>query len=539
MKIKLVFVSLLAVTVSLFSGFFHLVLSSGSDGGETDNLLRLGLNVSGMGKLDPHFAAGSQDRVFADMVFNGLLRYKPGEAPTIEPDLAESLPEFEMVGKKQVWTISLKKGVMFHSAPGMASYEMSADDVVYSLQKSSDPNFSAYAGEYADWEVKAAGRYSIRITLKQPVSSVLFLPKLTNYAGGFIVSKKAIETWGYDEFGKRPIGTGPFKFHSYERGKKLTLRANSNYFRGKPLLAGVEIHFYPNLADREKRFFQGHLDVITGSGAKGWIEKTAKIGGVIVDTFGVGEVSALYFNSASAPLDDIRVRRAIAYALDRGAFLNTTSKEIAEKVFSPVPEMFLPGGLNKEEVDGLGLAYQKNINKAKKLMAEAGYAKGFTLDLVASEKRIYRSLYKVLQKELSQVGITCKITEVNHSEMHRQIRKNPKSIVIYAAWRPNADAYLTRFFHSDSTVVTGEKPDTNFSHYGAIDKLIEDARLEIYPERQINLWKQAQIRILSDMVAYPLLFTRQMFARKNNVDYGHSLGATMALYPQITEKTRL
>ncbi len=211
---------------------------------------------------------------------------------------------------------------------------------------------------------------------------------------------------------------------------KLTI-ANDNYFRGKPLLTGVEIHFYPDLAERERRFLADDLHVIIGSGEKGWIEKMEKIEGVVLDTFGVGEVSTLYFNNNAAPLDDIRVRRAIAYALDRGVFLNTTSKQIAGKVFSPVPEMFLPGGLNKEEVDGLGLTYQKNINEAKRLLAEAGYENGFTLDLVASEKRLYRSLYKVLQDELSSVGIKCNIKEVKHSEMHRQIRKAPKSLVIW------------------------------------------------------------------------------------------------------------
>jgi peptide/nickel transport system substrate-binding protein len=111
--------------------------------------------------------------------------------------------------------------------------------------------------------------------------------------------------------------------------------------------------------------------------------------------------------------------------------------------------------------------------------------------------------------------------------------------VIYAALRPNADAYLTRFFHSDSIVVTGKKPDTNFAHYQAVDKLIEDARLEIDPMKQLNLWGQAQIRIMSDMVAYPVMYTNQGYARKHDVDYGHPLLSTMALYPQFTEKTRL
>lgn len=513
--------------------------SAQAENTENEKILKLGVHVSGMGNLDPHFAAGSQDRTFADMVFNGLFRYVPGQAPQIEPDLAEGMPEFEIVDNQQIWTVSLKKGVMSHAGPGLDSYEITADDVVYSLQKSANTTFSAYAGGYMGWNVSKVGKYTIRIALDTPVSSVVFLPKLTNYAGGFIVSKKAIEVMGYESFKKHPIGTGPFTFHKYSKGQKLELRAHENYFRGKASLAGVEMHFYPDLKEREKRFMNDELDVITGSGDKGWIEKIEKIDDVIIDTFGVGEVATIFFNTTLAPFDDIRVRKAVVAALDKTQFLKVSSARIADKVFSPVPEMFLPGGMTEEEVKTLGLYSQKNLSLSKKLLIEAGYEDGFSLDLVTSEKRIYRRLYSILADELAQVGIKCNIKVVEHSEMHRQIRKESKALVIYSAWRPNADSYLSRFFHSDATVVTGLKPDTNFSHYGAIDTLIEDARLEIRPEKQINLWKQAQIRILNDAVAYPILYTRQLYIRKSTVNYGHELESTMALYPQFTENTSL
>jgi peptide/nickel transport system substrate-binding protein len=86
--------------------------------------------------------------------------------------------------------------------------------------------------------------------------------------------------------------------------------------------------------------------------------------------------------------------------------------------------------------------------------------------------------------------------------------------------------------------VTGAKPDTNFSHYDGVDRLIEAARVEIDPEKQINLWVQAQIRILADMAAYPVMTTMQCYLRNKTVDYGHPLVSTMALYPQFTENTR-
>jgi ABC-type transport system substrate-binding protein len=93
------------------------------------HVLRFGVHVSAMGRMDPHFAAGSQDRALADMVFNGLLRYAPGNAPRIEPDLAERMPEFKMRGGRQIWTVHLRRGVMFHDGPGAQAYEMTAEDV--------------------------------------------------------------------------------------------------------------------------------------------------------------------------------------------------------------------------------------------------------------------------------------------------------------------------------------------------------------------------------------------------------------------------
>jgi peptide/nickel transport system substrate-binding protein len=281
------------------------------------------------------------------------------------------------------------------------------------------------------------------------------------------------------------------------------------------------------------------MDVIMGSSVKGWPEKMIQEPGIAVDTHGVGEVATVYLNMRMKPLDDIRVRRAIGLALNREAFLDTMSKQFVGIVYSPVPAQFLPGGLTKADAELLDLAYDQDLAKARALMVDAGYSGGFTLDLVTSEKRLYRTYYAEMQRQLAQIGIDCRITVETHSNMHKLIRQAPQSIVIYVAWRPNADAYLSRFFHSDAIVVSGTKPDTNFSHYNKVDQLIEAARLEIDPKRQTQLWIQAQIRILDDMAAFPIMFTKQCYARRTSVEYGHPLISTMALYPQFTEKTRL
>ena len=300
-------------------------------------VLRFGVHVSAMGNLDPHFAAASQDRALADMVFNGLLRYVPGNAPQIEPDLAVDMPDFRMERGSQIWTINLRRGVYFHPGPATPAYELTADDVIFSLKKSADKNFCAYSGEYAGMAVRKRGDYGLEIILEKPISSILFFPKLTNYGGGFIISKQAVETMGYEGFKSHPIGTGPFAFEKLLPGSKLSLTANEQYFRGAPKLARIEILFVPGLKDREDGLRQGRLDVITGSAAKGWIESMEKKNAIIIDTHGVGEVGTLHLNTQMKPTDDIRVRRAIAYALDRNGFLNATSPRLSGPVFSPVP----------------------------------------------------------------------------------------------------------------------------------------------------------------------------------------------------------
>lgn len=203
-----------------------------------DNILRLALHVSGIGSMDPHRITGSQDRAFADLVYNGLLRYRPGQAPSIEPDLAERIPDFKMINGRQVWTVALKRNVMFHSAPGVKAHEMTADDVVFSLQKTADNEYSTSPGEYEGIEVEKISRYKVRIIPEKPISPVLFLPKLTDVGSGCIISKKAVQKTGYKEFLRHPVGTGPFAFKRHIKGEKIILSAHENYFRGGPSLPG-------------------------------------------------------------------------------------------------------------------------------------------------------------------------------------------------------------------------------------------------------------------------------------------------------------
>ncbi len=504
-------------------------------------ILRVGQNAADMSSLDPHFATTTEARALVDMIFNGLVRYKPGDGAfeAMEPDLAEALPVSEMVDGAQVWTFKLRQGVMCHPAGAMPAYELTSEDVVYSLQKAADPERSAYAGEYTGMTFEAVDPYTVKVTLENPLSPVLFYPKVANYSGGFIVCKNAVESLGDDKFKTNPVGTGPFMFQQYSPQEKIVLKANPDYFRGAPTLDGVEYRYMADISSREAGLLAGELDVINGIPDKQWVDKIAQESDVAVDVFGVGEVATIHFNTSVEPLNNVEVRKALAYALDRDEFLALFGEPVAENVYSPVPAKFLAGGLTKDEVESLDLAYDVDRERAKQMLADAGYPDGFSLEVVTSEMTGYRRIYENMQAQLAEVGVDLKVNVVDHSTMHAQIREDVNPIVVYIAWRPNADVYLTRFYHSDSIVVTGAKPDTNFSHYDQIDDLIEAARVETDPEKQVQMWKDAQVKILEDMVSYPLHYQQQVYARSTNVDYGHDLVSVLALYPGITEATTL
>lgn len=511
------------------------------DSAAAAQVLRLGQNAADLGSLDPHFATSTQDRSLVDMVFNGLLRYAPGNGAfeAMEPDLAADFPTMTMTDAGQEWTFTLRSGVMCHAFGDTPAYELTADDVVYSLEKAANPDRSAYAGEYAGMTFEAVDASTVKITLEQPLSPVLFYPKVANYSGGFIVCQQAVEALGDEAFKTQPVGTGPFMFDSYTPQEKVSLVANPDYFRGAPKLAGVDMRYIPDIASREAGLLAGELDVINGIPDIAWVDRMASEASASVDVFGVGEVATVHFNITKEPLDNPDVRKALAYALDRDEFLALFGEPVAENVYSPVPAKFLAGGLTQEEAEAADLAYNVDRERAKQMLADAGYPDGFDLEVITSEMTGYRRIYENMQAQLAEVGVNLAVNVVDHSTMHSMIREDANPIVVYIAWRPNADVYLTRFFLSDSTVVTGSAPDTNFSHYDQIDDLIKAARAETDPDAQIELWKEAQTKILSDMVAYPLHFQQQVYARSNGVDYGHDLISVLALYPGITENTTI
>ena len=513
-------------------------------------VLTIAFDAGDLKTLDPHSAAATADRAVVDMMFNGLVRYPPGNQVGFEPDLAES---WKVSEDGKVWTFNLKKGVFFHPFPGSPDgYEMTAEDVVYSLKRAATAQTSAYAGEYTGLDFKVTAPNTVEISVEKPMSETLFLAKVANYAGGFVVCGKAIEAQGNDWFKMHPVGTGPFIFKTYEPQQSVTLVQNGKYFRGKPVLEQVVARFMPSVSSREFGLRTGELDIIEGLKEEQWVEKIASFPQVSAKIFGPCEVQMLNFNLIKKPFDDIRVRKAFCYAVSREDVAAFMGKSLAVPIYSAALAPPAPGALTKEMAEKAGVVYENNIEKAKQLLAEAGYPNGLETEVIISEMdSSYRKPMIAIQAQVKKAGIDMKLKVVEHSSFHSLVRQDASPIVYYASWRPNVDVFLTRFYHADSAVVSGKKPDTNFSHYGAvdangdgkidnIDALIENARWELDSKRQNQLWEEAQIQLLKDVAVLPVIRLKYDFPMKSYVDLGNPLEWSWQTYaPQINEKTRI
>ncbi|MCC9620324.1 ABC transporter substrate-binding protein [Thalassospira sp. MA62] len=483
--------------------------------------LNVGMASSDVGQLDPHVATSTPDVGLLNWMFNGLVRITPGKTSPefIEPDIAKSWTSSE---DGLTWTFDLRDDVTCHGKYG----NLDAQDVVYSLRRAADPNQSSFANDYLPFQkIEATGPYQVTIKLENKVPSLLGL--LVPYHGGNIVCQDAVEEMG-DAYQNAPVGTGPFMFAEYQPQQYVKLVANPDYFRGAPQLKEIYYRFIQSDASRDLAFQSGEIDMMYGKQDQTWLDRIAQLPDTTTSAMLPGEMATIHLNMESAPLDNILVRKAIAHAIDRDAIVNFKGARVTLPATSPVPEGYLG---YSDDVP----TYEYSIEKAKELLAEAGYEDGLTLKAIVTTLPSMMDTMLAVQAQLAKVGITLEIEPVEHATFHQQIRQDLSQVIIYVAARfPVADTYLTQFYYSPSSVGLPTAV-ANFSHCYAADQAIETARL-LDGEDQMDQWKLAQQQIMEDVCSVPIYQRPQLWAWSSNLDLGVDVEGSLSLSPPVTEK---
>lgn len=505
--------------------FSVMVIGLSANASAQEKVLRIGAQATDISTLDPHRTSATHEKGPISWIYGGLVRFAPGSSDPnrIEGDLAES---WTRSADGRVWTFNLRRGVQFHRGYG----EATAEDVVHSLRRAADPKRSSFSSGFRQFEaVEALDPYTVRITLSAPVPSLLGL--VSNYHGGMIVSRKADLELGAD-FKLKPVGFGPFEFVEHQTQAQLVLRAHAQYFRGKPKIDRVVYRFIRSDSSRDLAFSSGELDLINGRRDQRWVERARNTAGAIVDVFDPGEFRTVFINRNVKPLDDPRVREAVARAINVDQLRAFIGPDVTSPARSAVPPGYL-GGIDVQP------KFNHDLARVKALLAESGHAQGLALTAVVSSVNSIQPPMEVIQAQLKRAGINLIMNVVDHTTFHAQIRKDISALVFYGAARfPTADSYLTEFYHSRSAIGSPTQV-TNFSHCKVADAEIDAARSEPDPAKQAALWRVAQEKINADLCGVPLFDLKQVWMRRSTLDYGVKFEGDMNLAPPLTEKATL
>ena len=450
--------------------------------------------------LDPARISDIYSRSVAQQMFDGLVQFD--QTLMITPALAEF---WKSSRDGLTWTFTLRKGVTFHHGR-----EVTADDVVYSFTRILDPKIRSGAAdlfahvvgarEFRDGKTKSVSGLTVldRHTVQVKLSEA-FGPFVSVLAVGHakIVPKDVVEREG-EAFGVHPVGTGPFKFERWERGKEIVLLANPDYFDGPPRLSRLVYRIFAGEQSDAmyEEFRKGNLED-TPIPTRDYRRILAAKNHVYVKRPTLN-VRFYGFNTRVRPLDDRRVRQALIHAIDGEALIQA----VVLGRFTPARGILPPGtqGFNPRLK---GYAYDPE--RARELLAQAGYPGGRGLAPIpiwspVNREEVLRELEEV-KKYLAAVGVKADIRYQTDWPVFSKMLAEGKLPVFLYAWYadvPDPDNFLTKLFHSRSP--------RNYFRYAnpVVDDLLIHARNESDLQRRVELFRRSEQLILDDAPLIPM-----------------------------------
>jgi peptide/nickel transport system substrate-binding protein len=445
--------------------------------------------------LDPHRSNDGPSNMMWHQLYNTLVdRDEKGE---IVPSLAV---RWQRVGDRS-WRFFLRQGVKFHDGS-----EMTAEDVKFSLERLINPatrSPAAFLLTVLD-RVEVEGRYQVLLVLKNPFAPLLFhlMHKPTSIVPAALVRA------GADEFARRPVGTGPFRFGSYVRGDRVELVRNPDYWGGAPRFERVIVRIVPDastsIAELESGGVAGVFNVPAHEVAR--LQRNRNLNVLVVPSH---RITALVLNTERPPFNDRRVRLAASYAIDRRATLNSVEAGLGIPAASPLSPLVF--GHN----DTL-TPYPRDPARARQLLAEAGHAGGLRTEMLVWNIPASVKVAEVTQAQLREAGIdvALKVTEFGAALREQYAGNFTVSTMAWGTVTLDGDYSMYALFHSDSIGPAG-----NWGRYrnAEVDRLIMTGRTNGNPAVRRQAYLKAQEIIAGDAPWVFLYHPSAVYALRSEV----------------------
>jgi peptide/nickel transport system substrate-binding protein len=470
--------------------------------------------VSDTSTMDPHMHTERVGIIVNQHIFDTLLT-RDTKTWQPAPHLAESITNVNPT----TWELKLRRGVRFHNGE-----PFTAESVKFSFERVLNPEQKSPIRGAFTWvkSVDIVDDYTVRITTAKPYPVIHEMLTFANFA---MVPPKYIKEKGDAYFARNPVGTGPYKFVEWRKGEQLTLEANEQYWRGAPAIKTLVFRVIPEAATQIAELLSGGVDLIRAvppdqlsvikSSKVARVTATKILRVVFLQMDGDGRAS-------KTPLTDVRVRRAVNHAVN--------VDEIMQKILGGLAVRTPSGGSALAfGTDTTIKPYAYDIERAKKLLAEAGYPGGFEVSLNTYAGSIVNvdQVAQATMGYLGQVGIRVKLRHfADVGQYLANFRGSKLDGITMASWGYNsvfdADAIYYIHFH------TGEPNAYNTSK--EMDAWLDEARSAVDAKKRRELYSRLQRFIVDQAYWAPMYAQYTIEAVSNKLNYEASSDEIMRIF---------
>src|SRR5690554_35098 len=452
--------------------------------------------------LDPHDATDSPSATVTSHLYETLFELTP------EGDIVPHLvSDYEFTNDGLGLNLTIRDDVTFHDGT-----PLTAEIVKGSLDRFLDPEnawtFRFLLDSISD--VTVTGDYTLEITLANQ-----FAPLLAHmtHSSTAIVLPSAAEEFGED-FASNPVGTGPFKFVSWQRNDAIELERYDGYWGEQPGVSGVRFLTVPENATRMALVESGQAHVAVRVPPQD-IARLNAADGVTVENVSSLRTIFMFMNFTHEPINDVRVRQAINYAVDNEAL----AEFVLGGAVRPSDAPIAPGIFGYTPVG----TYDYDPELARELLAEAGYENGFSTTLYTPSGRYLQDIQTVeaMQEMLVQVGIEATIETLEWSAYLEQVNAVPGESVVpvgllgWGTVTGDADYGLYPLFHTDQQRPVGSNRGAYSNE--RVDELLDAARTNTNPDERLAMYEEAMTLIWDDAAWLFLHSETQLVAVRDDV----------------------
>jgi peptide/nickel transport system substrate-binding protein len=465
--------------------------------------------------LDPQLVPSFSRSRRSPLTYSQLVRFDENMA--IQPELAES---WTLSDDKLTWTFKLRQGVKFHDGQ-----ELTSDDVKFTFERLLEKSAGGKADFTALDKVEPAGKHQVKFVTKEPFAALL-----AALAGfwAYIVSEAGVKAGGGD-LNKTAMGTGPFTLADWKVEQQMVFKKNPNYWKkGLPYVDEVVIRTIPDEANIVAALRAGQIHHAFIEDNKNWtlLKDEKALTGYRSSRLGYDylNISANRVNAPADkpwPLKDIRVRQAISYAVDRSAILRVAAAgfgRLTAPATAPMKQWQIPE-------DQWMKYYKPDLDKAKKLLADAGYPNGFSVKLcVIPTFPTMVNGAPVVAANLKRIGINVEIENVEYAVwIKRWLAKDFDMTMNTTPGYGDPDTAFFRALHAT------KGQNWNSSSPSDLDGMLEEGRRTFDQKRRKEIYDKVQIMIL-EQVPHLWLFSADHIDFSQNYVKGWVQHPTTNLY---------